>query len=455
MNTLELTPEELRALRGDKIGMIFQEPMTSLNPLHRVKKQISESLWIHQGIKGVKADERCRELLKLVGLKNIDQKMNAYIHQLSGGERQRVMIAIALANEPELLIADEPTTALDVTIQEQILQLILDLKNSLNLSVMLITHDLGIVRTYADRVGVMKDGQVVEVAETQRLFRNPQHSYTCHLLNTDPGGVPKPVKNTAEPILETRNLNVRFPIRKGVFRRVKDYFHAVEDVSLTIRKGESLGIIGESGSGKTTLGLALTKLEHSTGELFYKNKRIDTLSQRAFRPCREKIQLVFQDPFGSLNPRMSVMQLIEEGLKLKAELDATSREKRIVQALLDVGLDPALRFQYPHEFSGGQRQRIAIARALVLKPELIILDEPTSSLDRSVQAQVVDLLRNLQQKYEISYLCITHDFKIVKALCHNTIVMKSGQVVDQGTTEHVFNNSVHPYTLQLRASAFM
>lgn len=448
-------PEKrIRAIRGNHIAMIFQEPMTSLNPLQSIEKQINEVLGIHKGITGKAATARTLELLEMVGIPEPAKRLKALPHELSGGQRQRVMIAMALANEPELLIADEPTTALDVTVQLKILQLLRDLQARLGMALLLISHDLNVVRQIADRVCVMQRGRVVEQASCEELFRTPQHPYTRELLSAEPKGAP--VNNPAgPPMLEVRDLKVWFPIRKGVLRRTVDHIKAVDGVNFTLPKGQTLGIVGESGSGKSTLGLAILRLIDSEGDIRLHGQALDTLKRQQMRPLRREIQVVFQDPFGSLSPRMSVGEIVGEGLRIHGIGTPAEREVAIIDALREVGLDPETRHRYPHEFSGGQRQRIAIARALVLKPELILLDEPTSALDRTVQRQVVELLRSLQSKYNLTYLFISHDLAVVKALSHQLMVVKQGQVVEQGVAETIFAAPQHPYTQQLLEAAFM
>ncbi|TWH75815.1 microcin C transport system ATP-binding protein [Azomonas agilis] len=452
-----LTAKEsrLQALRGNKISMIFQEPMTSLNPLHSVERQINEVLTLHKGLRGQAATERTLELLKLVGITRPEQRLKAYPHELSGGQRQRVMIAMALANEPELLIADEPTTALDVSVQAKILKLLKELQDKLGMALLLISHDLNLVRRIAQRVCVMQKGQIVEQNDTARLFSQPQHPYTQELLASEPKGRPNYATTKAAPILEVKNLQVHFPIKKGLFQRVCDYVHAVDGVSFGIPSGQTLGIVGESGSGKTSLGLAILRLLNSQGSIQFQGQALDQLNQKDMRPIRRQMQVVFQDPYGSLSPRLSIGQIIAEGLEVHRIGTTEEREQAVIQALTEVGLDPAMRHRYPHECSGGQRQRIAIARALVLKPALILLDEPTSALDRTVQAQIVELLRQLQQKYNLTYLFISHDLAVVRALSHQLIVIKQGQVVEQGSAETLFDAPQHPYTQQLLEAAFM
>ncbi|ROM93848.1 ABC transporter ATP-binding protein [Pseudomonas brassicacearum] len=441
----------LRALRGNRIAMIFQEPMTSLNPLHSVEKQIGETLLVHKGLGGKAAQKRTLELLELVGIRNPEERLKAYPHQLSGGQRQRVMIAMALACEPELLIADEPTTALDVTVQRKILLLLKSLQQRLGMSLLLISHDLNLVRSIAQRVCVMHAGEIVEQAECERLFNHPQHPYSRLLLNAEPEGEPLP-RDEREVVLEVNDLNVRFPLGGGLFQR-KTWLHAVDGISLSIQRGKTLGIVGESGSGKSTLGQAILRLLDSDGSIRFQGEALDSLNQKQLRPWRKQMQVVFQDPFGSLSPRMSVAQIISEGLEVHSQSSAAECETQVIQVLKEVGLDPQSRHRYPHEFSGGQRQRIAIARALVLKPALILLDEPTSALDRTVQKQVVALLRQLQEKYGLTYLFISHDLAVIRALAHDMIVIKDGKVVERGASHDVFAAPQHPYTKELLAAA--
>ncbi|MCO5155806.1 MAG: ABC transporter ATP-binding protein [Aquamicrobium sp.] len=445
----------LRRVRGNKVTMIFQEPMTSLNPLHTIEQQIGEILKIHRGMNDGAARARTLELLNEVGIREPEKRLSAYPHQLSGGQRQRVMIAMALANEPELLIADEPTTALDVTVQAQILELLAELKKNNRMSMLFITHDLGIVRRIADRVCVMTKGRIVESGPTSEIFANPQHDYTRHLLAAEPKGRPPAADPKAETVLEGKDIRVWFPIKQGFFRKTVDHVKAVDGVSVTVRAGQTLGIVGESGSGKTTLGLALSRMIASKGEITLGDTRIDGHSFKEMRPLRRQMQIVFQDPFGSLSPRMSVSEIIEEGLKIhEPNLDVDARDDMIVDVLREVGLDPETRFRYPHEFSGGQRQRIAIARAMVLKPRFVMLDEPTSALDMSVQAQVVDLLRELQRKHRLAYLFISHDLKVVRALSNHVVVMRGGKVVEEGPSQQIFENPQTDYTKALIAAAF-
>ncbi len=451
---LSAAPEYLRSIRGDRIAMIFQEPMSSLNPLHSIEKQINEILILHKGMNAKQASARTLELLTLVEIKNPAQRMSSYPHELSGGQRQRVMIAMALANEPELLIADEPTTALDVTVQQTILKLLKDLQQRLGMAILLISHDLNLVRRVAHRVCVMRNGKIVEQAPCEQIFTDPQHPYTQELLGAEPSGQPVP-HSPSQTLLETQDLRVWFPIKKGVLQRTVDYVKAVDGISFSLQQGQTLGVVGESGSGKSTLGLAILRLIHSQGGIFYAGQGIDQLSQKQVRPLRRDIQVVFQDPFGSLSPRMSVSDIIGEGLGIHKMGNAEEQEQAIIAALHEVGLDPETRHRYPHEFSGGQRQRIAIARALVLKPKLIVLDEPTSALDRTVQRQVVELLRVLQQKYNLTYVFISHDLAVVKALSHQLLVMRQGRVVEQGAAANIFAAPQQEYTQQLLAAAFI
>ncbi len=452
---LKASEKRMRRIRGDRIAMVFQEPMTSLNPLHTIGKQINEVLLIHKGLNGKAATARTLELLELVGIPEPAKRIRAYPHELSGGQRQRVVIAMALANEPELLIADEPTTALDVTVQLKILELLKELQARLGMALLLISHDLNLVRRIAHHVCVMQSGCVVEQAPCEQLFRAPQHPYTRELLAAEPSGGPVAVDGEGPTLLEVKDLRVWFPVKKGLFRHTVDHIKAVDGVTFSLPKGQTLGIVGESGSGKSTLGLAILRLIASNGEIRFQDRSLQGLSQRAVRPLRRQMQVVFQDPFGSLSPRMSVGQIVGEGLGIHGIGSAAEQAQAIKDALVEVGLDPESRHRYPHEFSGGQRQRIAIARALVLKPELILLDEPTSALDRTVQRQVVELLRSLQAKYNLTYLFISHDLAVVRALSHQMMVVKQGQVVEQGTAESIFAAPQHPYTRQLLESAFM
>jgi microcin C transport system ATP-binding protein len=454
-NLMTLRDSGLRAIRGNKISMIFQEPMTSLNPLHTIEQQVGEVLKIHRGLSDRAARVRVLDLLDKVGIDDPKGRLASYPHQLSGGQRQRVMIAMALANEPDLLIADEPTTALDVTIQAQILDLLAKLKDEFHMAMLLITHDLGIVRKMADRVCVMNSGEIVERGRAQQIFASPQHPYTKHLLASEPKGAPPPANAKAVTILEAKDLKVWFPIKRGFLRSIVGYIKAVDGIDLAVKEGQTLGVVGESGSGKTTLGLALLRLVSSEGPIVYLGNRIDSYDSKRMRPLRRHMQIVFQDPYGSLSPRLSVGQIIEEGLVIQNHgLSQDERNARVARALKEVGLDPAWRDRYPHEFSGGQRQRIAIARALVLEPKFLILDEPTSALDVSVQAQIVDLLRELQKKHKLAYLFISHDLKVVRALANSIIVLRHGKVVEQGPARTVFAKPKTDYTKALLAAAF-
>ena len=453
-NLLALTPPELRRIRGDRIGMIFQEPMTSLNPLHTVQKQIGEVLALHRGLSGIAARQRILELLELVGIRDAEKRLTAFPHELSGGQRQRVMIAMALANEPELLIADEPTTALDVTVQRQILALLNDLQRRLKMSILLISHDLNLVRHNAHRVAVMQQGKVVETGLTEQVFTCPEHPYTKILINAEPAGTPQQLNDNAEEIIRAENIRVWFPIKRGVLQRTIDHVKAVNDISFSLRQGETLGIVGESGSGKSTLGLALLKLQSSEGAIYFHGNGIHKLSQKQFRPYRREMQIVFQDPFGSLSPRMTIADIVGEGLEIHGCSNEPEREALIIQALEEVGVDPETRHRYPHEFSGGQRQRIAIARVLALKPRLVILDEPTSALDRTVQSQVIELLRQLQKDHNLTYIFISHDLAVVQAMSHRIMVMREGIVVEEGTREQIFSSPEHEYTKELLNAAF-
>jgi microcin C transport system ATP-binding protein len=452
---LNASMRELRAVRGNDITMIFQEPMTSLNPLHSIERQIGEILELHQAITGVEARKRTLDLLLQVGIREPEKRLKAYPHELSGGQRQRVMIAMALANRPKLLIADEPTTALDVTVQAQILELLGDLKSQHDMSMLFITHDLGIVRKFADRVCVMTKGKIVETGTVEDVFTNPQHAYTRHLLAAEPKGEP-PLSDDSKPIImQGDDIKVWFPIKAGLMRKVVDHVKAVDGIDITLRAGQTVGVVGESGSGKTTLGLALSRLISSKGRISFIGQSIDGYSYAMMKPLRNRLQVVFQDPYGSLSPRMSVGEIIAEGLRVhEKSLSADERDRRVAQALDEVGLDTATRWRFPHEFSGGQRQRIAIARAMVLKPRFVMLDEPTSALDMSVQAQVVDLLRDLQAKHDLAYLFISHDLKVVKALANDMIVMRHGKVVESGPAKTIFEAPKEDYTRALMAAAF-
>jgi microcin C transport system ATP-binding protein len=444
----------MRTIRGEQIGMIFQEPQSALNPLHTIEKQIGEVLFLHQNMSRAQAKNRILELMDLVGLSGMKDRLDAYPHQLSGGQRQRVMIAMALANNPELLIADEPTTALDVTIQAQILELLDDLKKRLNMALLLITHDLTIVEKMADHVCVMQRGKIVEQNATQALFANPQHAYTQMLLSAQPKGTAIAANLDAPLLMEGRAIKIHFPKRRNFFGRTTDWVKAVDDVNVTLRKGQTIGVVGESGSGKTTLGLGLLKLLKAQGTIVYQGRDISELSRAEMKPLRREMQVVFQDPFSSLSPRMSVAQIIAEGLRVHhKKITAQEREAMVIEALKDVHMDPETRHRYPHEFSGGQRQRISIARAMVLKPQFLVLDEPTSALDLSVQAQIVDLLRELQTKHGLSYMFISHDLRVVKAMAHDLIVMKNGHVVESGPAKDIFENPQQDYTKALLAAA--
>jgi microcin C transport system ATP-binding protein len=445
----------LRKVRGNDITIIFQEPMTSLNPLHTVERQIGEILEVHQRITGAKAQQKIIELLTKVGIRDPETRLQDFPHQLSGGQRQRVMIAMALANNPDLLIADEPTTALDVTVQAQILKLLRELQKEYGMAILLITHDLGIVRRMADHVCVMQHGKIVEAGETRAIFDHPKHAYTKMLLSAEPKGAPPEFDASAPTVMETKGLKVWFPIKRGFFRKVVGHIKAVDGVDAVVRAGQTLGVVGESGSGKTTLGLALLRLIASEGPIAYLGQRIDGFGSKAMRPLRKDLQIVFQDPYGSLSPRLSILQIVEEGLLVQGKaLTESERRERVAKALREVGLDPETMDRYPHEFSGGQRQRIAIARALALEPKFIVLDEPTSALDMSVQAQIVDLLRELQRKHNLAYLFISHDLKVVRALANEVIVMRNGLAVETGPAQRIFDDPQTEYTKALIAAAF-
>jgi microcin C transport system ATP-binding protein len=454
LELLQGDERELLAVRGNDISMIFQEPMTSLNPLHTVARQIGEVLKVHQSMSEEAARARTIELLDKVGIADPESRLESYPHQLSGGQRQRVMIAVALANNPDLLIADEPTTALDVTVQAQILELLRTLQRESGMAMLLITHDLGIVRHMADHVAVMQNGRIVETGPVGRIFEDPQHDYTKMLLAAEPKGKPPKADDRAKVVLEAQDLKVWFPIKRGFLRRLVGHVKAVDGVDITVREGQTLGVVGESGSGKTTLGLAILRLVGSEGRIAYAGTGIDSYNAKAMRPLRKQMQVVFQDPYGSLSPRLSVRQIVEEGLLvLDKGLKPPERENRVAQALEEVGIDPAMMERYPHEFSGGQRQRIAIARAMALEPQFVVLDEPTSALDMSVQAQIVDLLRELQQRHGLAYLFISHDLKVVRALANEVLVMRDGVVVEQGPAEAVFEHPRTDYTKALIAAA--
>ena len=443
----------LRGLRGGDIGMVFQEPMTSLNPLHTIEKQIGETLRIHQGMTPAAARDRIVELLELVRLPEAAARLSAFPHQLSGGQRQRVMIAMAIANNPRLLIADEPTTALDVTIQAEILDLLRDLRDRLGMALLFISHDLNVVRHIADHVVVMQQGQVVEEGRVETVFNEPSAAYTQMLMAAEPSGEPVPVSDD-EPLLTARGLSVDFPRRGGLLKRIVDHHWAVRDVDLSVRPGETLGVVGESGSGKTTLGMALLRLQKASGEINFAGQAIAGMKKQTLRPLRRAMQVVFQDPFGSLSPRLSIEQIVGEGLAVhRIGADASERADLVRQALKEVGLEPALAERFPHELSGGQRQRVAVARAIVLRPQLIVLDEPTSALDRSVQRQLIELLRDLQARHRLAYIFISHDLKVVRAMSHRVMVMRAGEVVESGDAEAIFRHPQHPYTQRLLQAA--
>ncbi len=455
ISILDADTKTLRSIRGNRISMIFQEPMTSLNPLHTIEKQIGEVLYLHKGLSIKQARSRIIELLNKVGLSSAVTRLQAYPHELSGGQRQRVMIAMALANEPELLIADEPTTALDVTIQAQIFDLLKGLQKETGMSLLIITHDLNIVRKIADRVCVMKAGEILETASSKQLFDNPNHEYTRALIEAEPHGIAENIPSDSKLILSGTDIKVWFPLNKTFFSRANNYIKAVDGITLQLKQGETLGIVGESGSGKTTLGMALLRLQNSEGEIIFNHSRIDKLKAKEIRLLRNQFQIVFQDPYGSLSPRLPVSEIVGEGLDVhEIGLSREIREKRIIDILTEVGLDPQDRHRYPHEFSGGQRQRIAIARAMILKPALIILDEPTSALDRTVQSQILDLLKEMQQKHSISYIFISHDLAVIKAISHRIIVMKEGKSVEEGNVIQVTEKPRASYTKQLMMAAF-
>ncbi|WP_090747546.1 ABC transporter ATP-binding protein [Paracoccus tibetensis] len=449
------TPERtLRDIRGNDISFIFQEPMTSLNPLHTLEKQLSESLALHQNLTGAKARARIIELLTRVGIRDPETRLADYPHQLSGGQRQRVMIAMALANGPELLIADEPTTALDVTIQAQILDLLAELKAAEGLSMLFISHDLGIVRRIADRVCVMKDGLIVEQGPVEDIFARPRHPYTRKLLEAEPTGLAEPLAETAPVLVETKGLKVWFPIKRGLLRRTVGHVKAVNDATLRLRAGETLGIVGESGSGKTTLALAIMRLIESEGPILFMGQDISAWGGGQLRRLRRDMQIVFQDPFGSLSPRMTVEQIIAEGLGVHGVQKGRDPRQMVAEIMAEVGLDPAMMHRYPHEFSGGQRQRIAIARAMILRPKVVVLDEPTSALDMTVQVQIVALLRELQRKHGLAFLFISHDLRVVRAMSHHIMVMRAGDVVEQGSAAEIFAAPREDYTRALLRAAF-
>lgn len=454
LDLLKQSDAVLRGIRGNRIAMIFQEPLTALNPLHTVEKQIGEVILLHKRtLSQAAVRNRVIELLQQVQISDPQSKLAAYPHQLSGGQRQRVMIAMAIANEPEILIADEPTTALDVTVAQEILQLLKRLMRERNMAVLLITHDLNLVRHHADHVAVMRHGGIVEQGATSDVMQNPRHEYTQALLKAQPQGEPEPVAGDADELMNAVGLNVRFPIKSGVFRRVTGFFEAVKPLDIALRSGETLGIVGESGSGKTTLALAVLRLIDSTGAIHFNGQRIDQLTQKQLRPLRSDIQVVFQDPFSSLSPRMTIGDIVAEGLRVHHRLGAAEQQVRVTRVLDEVGLPSSIVNRYPHEFSGGQRQRIAIARALILEPKLIVLDEPTSALDRSVQVQIVDLLRNLQRTHGLSYLFISHDLAVVRAMSHRVVVMHEGRIVEAGAATQIFSAPQHAYTQRLVQSA--
>ncbi|WP_434054096.1 MAG: ABC transporter ATP-binding protein [Roseibium sp.] len=452
---LKASDKELRKIRGNAVSMIFQEPMTSLNPLHTVEKQISEVLRIHRGMGETQARQRVLELLNQVGIREAETRLKSYPHQLSGGQRQRVMIAMALANEPDLLVADEPTTALDVTVQAQILELLKKLQRQQGMAMLFITHDLGIVRKFADRVCVMTDGKIVEQGPVAEIFDNPQHNYTKHLLAAEPKGEPPQTDKSKPIVVQAEDLKVWFPVKRGLLRKTVDHIKAVDGIDIEVRQGQTLGIVGESGSGKTTLGLAILRMISSTGRISFDGTEIQQNSWKQMKPLRRDMQIVFQDPFGALSPRMSVADIVGEGLQVHfPEMSYEDRDRKVAQALVEVGLEAGMRHRYPHEFSGGQRQRISIARAMVLEPKFVMLDEPTSALDMSVQAQVVDLLRDLQKAHGLAYLFISHDLKVVRALANEVIVMRQGKVVEAGPSEQIFDAPKTDYTRALMAAAF-
>jgi microcin C transport system ATP-binding protein len=449
-----LSERELRGVRGNDISFIFQEPMTSLNPLHVIGKQITEAISLHQGVTGAAAMARALDLLQKVGIRDAQSRLTAYPHELSGGQRQRVMIAMALANKPQLLIADEPTTALDVTIQAQILDLLAELKRSEGLSLLFITHDLNIVRRIADRVAVMQGGEIVETGPSAQVFADPQHPYTRKLLAAEPSGAPEPVAANAPEVVRAEKLRIWFPITKGLLKRTVGHVKAVNEATLTVRAGETLGVVGESGSGKTTLALALMRLIPSQGPVFFQTRDITSLGRTALRALRRDMQIVFQDPFGSLSPRMTAEEIIAEGLGVHGVEPGRNRREMVAEIMAEVGLDPAMMGRYPHEFSGGQRQRIAIARAMILRPKLVVLDEPTSALDMTVQVQIVDLLRALQAKWGLAYIFISHDLRVIRAMSHKVMVMKAGDVVETGSVDAIFARPASDYTRALMKAAF-
>ncbi len=452
---LGASERRLRKVRGNRISMIFQEPITSLNPLHSIGRQVAEAIMLHRSLPKSQAYRRAEELFELVALGETAKRLKAFPHEFSGGQRQRVMIAMALACEPDLLIADEPTTALDVTVQAEILRLLNDLQTRLGMAMLMITHDLNIVRHMADEVCVMKDGEIVEVGATKQIFETPDHEYTQHLLAAEPKGEPLEVSEAAEEVMACDDLKVHFPIKGGVMRTTRGYVKAVDGMTISVREGQTVGVVGESGSGKTTLGMALLRLERSQGPIRFQGKNIQGQNFKQMLPLRRSMQIVFQDPYGSLSPRLSIGQIVEEGLKVHArDMSREERRATIGETLEEVGLDPASQDRYPHEFSGGQRQRVSIARALVLKPRLIVLDEPTSALDMSVQAQIIDLLRDLQRRHGLAYLFISHDLKVIRAISHEVVVLRAGKVMEQGPAVQIFDAPRHEYTRTLMAAAF-
>lgn len=452
-NLLQYNDAQMQRVRGHKISMIFQEPMSALNPLQSIGKQISEVLELHLGLRGDKLQQRVLELLELVGIQEAERRLTALPHELSGGQRQRVVIAMALACEPEILIADEPTTALDVTIQQQIVTLLMQLQKRLGMAILFISHDLNLVRQISDDICIMRAGRIIEHGASEAIFENPQHDYTKALIDAEPNGAPHSLADTAKTLLNVEQLNIWFPIKKGLFAKTVGHIKAVTQASFRIQQGETLGLVGESGSGKTTLALALLKLQESEGSIQFQQQTVSELSQTQFRALRKEMQIVFQDPFGSLSPRMSISEIVGEGLAVHYPQQKEEHQQQIIEALIEVGIDPEQRHRYPHEFSGGQRQRIAIARALVLKPTFMVLDEPTSALDRTVQSQIIELLRTLQHKYNLSYLFISHDLAVVRAMSHRVIVMQQGQIVAQGLTQQIFEAPAHPYTQALIQAA--
>ncbi|MBU9814023.1 microcin C ABC transporter ATP-binding protein YejF [Rahnella sp. C60] len=450
---LQASTGTLRQIRGNQIAMIFQEPMVSLNPLHTIEKQLTEVLTLHRNLRGDAARTEILRCLDRVGIRQAASRLRDFPHQLSGGERQRVMIAMAVLTRPKLLIADEPTTALDVSVQAQILSLLDELKQEMGMAMLFITHNLRIVRRLADTVAVMQNGRVVEQQPRTALFSQPQHSYTRQLLQAEPQGRPQPLTGNPPVLLDVKNLDVGFPVKRGLLRRTVGIKHAVNQISFQLRRGESLGVVGESGSGKSTTGLALLRLLKSQGEIWFDGQPLHAFSRKKMLPFRSRIQVVFQDPFSALNPRFTVGQIIAEGLRVHRAVSEQERDTEVIRAMQEVGLDPQSRYRYPTEFSGGQRQRIAIARALILQPEMLILDEPTSSLDKSVQAQILTILSQLQQRYGLSYLFISHDLHVVRALCHQLMVLRNGEVIEQGECEQIFTAPQEAYTRTLLAAS--